>query len=77
MEYLGKDHVEPAWVDHELQVRGVLRGQRLHRAGDPARGGRRVPSSQNRAQTQTTVGGKFGLFIMYRVFILLLCIISD
>ena len=59
------------YYDHGMQVWGVLRGQCLHRAGDPARGGGRVPSSQNCAQTQTTVGGKFGKLIMYiMVFIL-------
>ena len=36
------------------QVRCVLRGQRLHRAGHPARGGGRLPGRQNCPQTQTT-----------------------
>ena len=36
------------------QVRCVLRGQRLHRAGHPARGGGRLPGRKNCPQTQTT-----------------------
>ena len=35
-----------------LQVRSVLCGQRLHRAGHPARRGRRLPGRQDRQEAQ-------------------------
>ena len=42
------------------EVRGVLRCQRLHRAGHTARGGGRLPGRQDGEETQAPAGAELG-----------------
>ena len=44
----------------DREVRGLLRCQRLHRAGHPARRGRRLPGSEDGEETQTSTGAELG-----------------
>ena len=57
----------------DREVRGLLRRQRLHRAGHPARRGGRLPGSEDGEETQTSAGAELGEIFLSVKTLLTVC----
>lgn len=51
----------------------VLRSERVHRAGDPARGGGRVPGGQDRAATSAAARREYGEILTLQGSLIIAC----